>query len=496
MIISAVILSSLLLLSPQDKKLPVPEPAAQKEAEKLVRDIFKEDYSKKNPAARIALAKKLLQQGIETKDNENACFVLLREAGDLFALSGETELALRAISELAKRFRINSIETKAAALATAGKSMKTIDEFAALGKSYLSLTEEALSVEEFDSAERAAATGGQFSKKGKDLPTLSRLDAKAKEAGELRNRSAKVNKAMETLGKNAEDAEAHFLVGQYLALVKGDWDEGLKHLVRGNEAALKAAAEKDLSKPSDPGDQIAVGDLWWDLGEKEGGAGKGRLISRAGYWYLKARNQTSGLTRTRMDKRLDAAGMLPPARPAVDLLKLIDLQQDTVQGRWQFQNGKLISPAVFMARVQIPYTPPEEYDIHVTVESDGKQDSLNMGLVVGESRVLAVIDGWDPKMSVLGTIEERGETEAVHKGRILAEGRPNTIVYSVRKNRLTVKVNDTTIIDWPADYRRCSLENVWQTPNSKTLMVGAYLSIYQFTKISLIPVTGEGKSLR
>jgi hypothetical protein len=490
------VLLFLATLLPQDKKLAVPDAAALKEAEKLVRETFKDDYAKKGPPARIALAKRLLQQGVETKDNDGASYVMLREAADLSALNGEASLALQAVSELAKRFQVNGMEMKSAMLATAAKSLRTVDEFAALGRTYLSLADEALAAEDYDAAERTASSGMQYAKKGKDLALHSRLDAKAKQAGELRSRLARVNKAMESLEKNPEDREAHQLLGHYLALIKGDWEEGLKHLALGSEEAFRTAAARDLSNPTQAADQIAVGDLWWDLAEKDKSATKSRLRSRAGGWYLRARDQSSGITRTRLDQRLEIAGMLPPTYPSVDLLKLVDVQKDYVQGRWQFIDGKLVSPPVFMARVEIPYAPPEEYDLTVVVECEGKQDSFNIGLVTPESRVLAVIDGWNPPMSILSQIQDQGADEACFKGKVIVPGKSNTIVASVRKNRLSISVNDKALIDWEADYKRVSLENVWGTPNSRVLFVGAYLSIFRITKISLAPVSGEGKRTR
>jgi hypothetical protein len=492
----SLLLGAVLLLPTQDKKLPVPEPAALKEAEKLVRDTFKAEYSRKAPQDRIALAKKLFQQGAETTDNDNARYVLLREAGDLAAQNGEATLALQAISLLQKRYQVNGYDLKFAALATVGRTMKTPEEFAGLARSYLALADDALAAGEFDAAEKAGLTGGSHAKKGKDLALFARLDAKCKEAGDCRARAAKVLKAFESLEKNPDDAEAHSVVGQYLVLVRGEWDDALPHLARGADAALKAAAEKDLSKPTEPADQAATGDLWWDLAEKDATPGRIRFRSRAGLWFLKAREHASGLTRTRIEKRLDAAGMLPPVRPSVDLLKLIDLQQDTVQGRWQFIDGKLVSPAVFMARLEIPYSPPEEYDLVVVVECGETQDSINLGLVAGDRRFLAVVDGWDPPRTILSRLENQGDDEAVHMGRVIVSGKPNTVVCAVRKNRLSVKVNDQLLIDWQGDYQRLSLEKVWGTPNSKAMVIGAYLSTYRFSKITLIPVTGEGKKLR
>ena len=494
---SAILIAALLLLPAQDKRLTVPDAAAQKEAEKLIRGIFKDEYSKKAPADRISLAKKLLQQGLETTDSPAAGYVILREAADLAALSGETSVALQAISELSRLYRINSVEMKAAALATAGKSMRLIDEFGELAKAYLTLVEEALAAEDYDAAERAAATGGGFARKGKNVTLFSKLEARGKEAGDRRSRAAKVSRAMDAITKNPDDGEARLVIGQYLALVKGDWEEGLTHLARCSDPGFKTAAEKDLTQPSEAADQVAVGDGWWELGEKSSGSAQGRLRSRAGVWYLKARDPSSGLTRAKIDKRLEAAGMLPPVRPSVDLLKLIDPDRDAIHGHWQKQDGKLISPRVQMARIQIPYMPPEEYDLHVVVESEELKGSLNLGLVAGGSRVLAVIDGWTPNtQSMLGSIDDLAEGEAHHKGPTLSAGRTNTVVCSVRKTRLSVKVNGKVILDWQADYSRCHLEPYWATPNPNALVLAEFNEIFIISKVSLVPVTGEGKILR
>src|SRR5262249_18542921 len=163
--------------------------------EKLIRETFKEEYAKKGATARIALAKKLFQQGAETTDNDSARYVLLREAGDLAAQNGETTLALQAISELQKRYQVNGYDLKFAAPATAGRTMKTPEEFVGLARSYLGVADDALAAGEFDAAEKAGSTGGSFAKKGKDLVLFAKLDAKSKQAADNRAKAAKVAKA-------------------------------------------------------------------------------------------------------------------------------------------------------------------------------------------------------------------------------------------------------------------------------------------------------------
>ena len=46
---------------------PIPEAAAQKESEKLVRDVFKADYARRTPADQQALADKLIREAVATK---------------------------------------------------------------------------------------------------------------------------------------------------------------------------------------------------------------------------------------------------------------------------------------------------------------------------------------------------------------------------------------------------------------------------------------------
>jgi hypothetical protein len=61
-------------------------------------------------------------------------------------------------------------------------------------------------------------------------------------------------------------------------------------------------------------------------------------------------------------------GQTPPTH-SVDLLRLIDPQNDAVEGKWHFEGQTLVSPATGRwDRIRIPFAPPEEYDLVVTAE--------------------------------------------------------------------------------------------------------------------------------
>ena len=100
-----------------------------------------------------------------------------------------------------------------------------------------------------------------------------------KEVREAARLQAAIQAAQERLKTAPDDPDACQTVGAWLCMEKGDWDEGLKLLAKGNDAALKALAAKDLeSKPSAAGDKATRGDAWWDAAESA--AGKTRAIMR------------------------------------------------------------------------------------------------------------------------------------------------------------------------------------------------------------------------
>src|SRR5947208_2899208 len=75
----------------------VPDEPSQARAERMVREVFATDYASHAPAARVALAHRMIQQANDTADDPAARFVLLREARDLASSAGDPGTAQRAI---------------------------------------------------------------------------------------------------------------------------------------------------------------------------------------------------------------------------------------------------------------------------------------------------------------------------------------------------------------------------------------------------------------
>src|ERR1700734_3088794 len=96
--------------------LTVPDAAAQRNAEKLIKDLFKAEYERKRPEDRRALAKKLLQQARDTSDDPGMRYVLFREAWSLAAEGADADTALVAVEEAAAIFALDEMDLEIRAL--------------------------------------------------------------------------------------------------------------------------------------------------------------------------------------------------------------------------------------------------------------------------------------------------------------------------------------------------------------------------------------------
>jgi len=288
----------------QEKKLDIPDDASVKEAEKSIKSLFKDDYAKRAPADRQALAKNLLKQGVDTKDNPAARYVLFREAQDIAAKVGDIETAFKAIDEMSRTYVTNPITLKNGVLSLASGIPRTAEEQKVLVQAYIALAEEAAQARQFDVATKAAQSGLAAAKKIKDVPLLTKAEAQSKGMSSISDKYDKVKKAMEVLAAAPDNPEANQSVGEFECFMLGDWDAGLAKLAKATDPTLKSLAAKDLSKPAEGADQGLVGDGWWDRAEKESGQSKVNLRQRAAYWYGQAIQNLSGISKVKIEKRL------------------------------------------------------------------------------------------------------------------------------------------------------------------------------------------------
>lgn len=311
-----VILFLVLTLAPQEKKLPVPDSTAQKKVEALIKDIYREEYGRKAPSDRLALARTMFKQGLEPNDDAASRYVLFRESKDLALQGGDWDLSLKAADAIAKLFEEDPVLMKSVILSTASRGSKPPAECVRLSQAWTALAEDAAASNHFDVADKAAQDALSLAKLAKDTALAVKAEAKAKSLAEIKARAESVARARTTLAKMPDDPAANTTVGRQECLTDGAWKDGLPKLARGADSVLKEVAARDLADPQDGAGRVAVGDGWWNVADKESGTAQSMARSRAAYWYGLALPGLTGLTKSRVERRV------------------LDLRQDRFPGTW------------------------------------------------------------------------------------------------------------------------------------------------------------------
>ncbi len=487
-----LLLSILLALQDRPPLAPEPDAAVQKETLKKVRDLFKDEYAKRLPADQLALARKLLQNGVETTGDDAAKFVLLKEAREIAVAVGDVETALRSVDETAKAFVVDAAALK---LAVLGKvAVKEPDAARAAAKGYLSLVADAIRSENFDVAGTAAQRAEAMAKASQDAALAARATELKAETASLKAEASRVKPMLDKPGTGDEEA-----IGRYLCFVKGDWDAGLPHLLAGAKPPLKPAAEKDALKPQDAAAQADVADLWWDVAQKEKSPWRRERIQvRVKYWLDLAAPAASGLVKVRIQKRLDDLEALQPG--FVNLLKLVDPAKDAIAGTWKLEEGKLVSGPGKFVRLEFPYQTPAEYDFRVVfsrvsggnnvsqfLSRQGKGFIWIMELALsragfGLCRGMWVTDAANPSMTELAATQN--------------DAGPHTSILEVRKDRIRCFFNGKLVREHKTDYSDLSMNPDWKLRSEQLLGLGCWESPTEFHRADVIEVTGKGKKTR
>lgn len=300
-----------------NKKLPIPSEADQQARLKLAQEVFRPEYDKATGSAeKRALARKILDQAIQTQDHPTDAYVLLRLGRDIALLATDGLTAFAAIEEMASRFAVNPVEMKADVLARLLKAARQTADLRAIADQSLALIDEAAARDEFALATRlgetATAAAGRLRDRELTQKIRTRLAALEKES----EAGAQIAAAKATLEKSPTDPEANLLIGRRLAFVKRDWEQGVPMLALGSHEGLRALAQKELAGPQSAAAQLALADGWWDAAESLEGVEKQQARIRGGHWYRLALPELTGLTQAKAEKRLgelDSANLSEPA---------------------------------------------------------------------------------------------------------------------------------------------------------------------------------------
>lgn len=326
-------------------KLPVPSSAQQAKALKEIKATFDADIAKaRKPEEKAELAKSMLQVATESTDPATR-FVMLQTTRDLAAQGGEGEIFFQAVNELNDSFATDPLPLVLTGATVLVTNVNKTQDLTALIQHFDDFTDMATDADNYGAASQLATLAVAVARKIDDPDALKKANANVTEVATMQAAYRAAGKSFATLAETPRDPGANLLVGKYYCLAKGQWDKGLPMLARGDDAALKALAATEIAKPKTNDQMIELGDEWWDFAEKNFPAAKLQARLHAAEWYRKALPQATGLTKTRIEKRLRELDIVQVARTVTRTFyfnneKLIKKDWN-LAGTWQIEKGAL-----------------------------------------------------------------------------------------------------------------------------------------------------------
>jgi len=184
-----------------------------------------------------------------------------------------------------------------------------------------------------------------------------------------------------------------------------------------------------------------------------------------------------------------------PAKPAraprhdkvVNLMPMIEPSIATVAGSWRFENGDLVSDNGRPATLQIPYTPPAEYDLRVEFTPTSNDISVQFHLYKAPySFSWAMGSGHDCGFEF---VNNKHVWESPFKaGQRLRANERHVAVVRVRTGRVQGWINGKCLVDGATDYSNFTKNPEFRQPDETRLGLGSYTAPTRFHKVELIEV--------
>ncbi|NQT40634.1 MAG: hypothetical protein HQ581_24285, partial [Planctomycetes bacterium] len=252
-----------------------------------------------------ALVEKMIDQAARTKDDPAGRYVLLHVARDVAISAGDVTGALRAVDLLGAQFEIDAPAMRIATLLGTAGAAKLAAQRKALAEQAPAIIQTAVDRDDYIAARQlveAAKSAVGAARNGDLVRRLHRIDD---DLQRIATAYTAIRSSLAILAEKPADPDANAAVGRFYCLVKCDWERGLPMLALGSDAALQVPARKELEAITTPTEQIALADIWWNLGGQAEGAARQSLLHHAATWYNKALpTLPSGLAKARISKRL------------------------------------------------------------------------------------------------------------------------------------------------------------------------------------------------
>ena len=284
----------------------------------------------------------------------------------------------------------------------------------------------------------------------------------------------------------------------------GEWDKGLPMLVKGSDADIKQLAEIDIAHATSVEDVMRLGDRWWDYGAKQPDAIRGEIQLHAASFYKVALENSSGLRRTLMERRIadaaaeHAASLHRPVREWLICSRLIDIQRDAVNGKWTLDRGVLSGSGPGNGlRIILPYEPPDEYDFLMEFEETAVSNAVVQIVATNKAKFMWFMGAEDNNAYGIGIIDPKSGHANTAAGTIknddISHKRHISIV-SVRRNRISATLDGKELAYYDTDFSDVHIQDFWSIGSGPCLGLGSSHPVNVY-RAELNEIVGVGRRI-
>ncbi len=284
---------------------------------KLLKEAFAKRLKDTSPAARREIAGVLMEQARTSTGNAADQYVLATAAIDAAEQGVSLPIAFKAVDLLTSLFDVDALAAKNVAIQAVMAAPQPWSDDGSNVRLAMEVEEEFVRTNNFVDARHVLAAILRHASSNEDRALSARAQLAMRELDASQAAWDALRPMLDRLKTAPADPKANFAVGAYLCFIQEQWDRGLPYLIRGDDAAARAAAvaEKGLTAGGDAMAIAAAADAWWDFGSAQPPARRQHICRHAATLYARAEPNLTGLRLSVAKTRLGLVEAM--VRPAV-----------------------------------------------------------------------------------------------------------------------------------------------------------------------------------
>ena len=308
---------------------PIPDAASLDKATKEIREVYRAEYQQATrPEAKQALAEKLLQLALDTKDDPTTRYAALRICRDIAIGIGDVSLTRETVSLISGEYAAEPLAMQLEALEKIDANAPAL-QVAKLTDFATSLTRQFARADRYAEALKAVDIAIEAARKAKSTALSKRLTAYQDALTETEPLARELPALRAKLKASPADAATNLAIGRFLCFYREDWTQGISSLALGGSTPFAELSEAELRGDAKGEALEALANRWLKQADGETPLVKASIERHALKLFTQAKGSLTGLQGVRLQKQIEtlAAGVAASFAPVkVDTLHLFQDQ--------------------------------------------------------------------------------------------------------------------------------------------------------------------------